>query len=310
MTKIRKNTKRRRSRYRGVLLPIRRKARYQKSATTYKDTLFRVLFAELARAIELVNALENTNYPMSVEAKLLELTDSLARRYNDSAIVIDDRLFVLTEHQSTINPNMPIRLLPNVTDILYSYYVDMKKIYGTKLVKIPTPKFYVLYNGKDALKSDVLKLSDAFIIEPGEFSMNLIIKVIDIRYENGDEILEKSPSLKGYSYLISLIHKYIRTDGMERDKAIHRAIERCIKENVLAGFLRENFWEVASMLNIEYNQEDEYQAIREEGLEEGILQGKIELYFTRFKFDIQQIADELKIGRDEVNTTLSNLGLV
>ena len=206
----------------------------------------------------------------------------------------------------------------------------MKKIYGKKLVKIPTPKFYVLYNGKEELKQDILRLSDAFELEADEYSMELTVRVIDVRYESGNKILEKSPSLKGYSYLVSLIHKYIRTDRMKRDKAIHTAIEQCINENVLAEFLRDNFQEVARMFNLEYNQKDEYDAIREdaleegmekgmemgmekgreEGVEKGVLQGKIELYFSELNYTVRQIADKMKLGEDEVSATLNKLGLV
>ena len=252
-----------------------RKERQQKSSTTYKDTFFKALFSESDRAIELVNALEGTNYPKDVDAELIKLEGSLARRFNDTSIVIENKLFVLTEHQSTINPNMPIRLLPNVTDILYSWYVDMKKIYGTKLVMIPAPKFYVLYNGKHDLKTDVLNLSDSFKLKAGDNSMELTVKIIDVRYESGNEILEKSPSLKGYSYLISLIHENIRS-GMNRDKAIHMAIIQCIRAGMLVDFLEDNFWEVAKMFNLEYNQKDEYDAIREDAFDEGLEKGREE----------------------------------
>ena len=84
------------------------------------------------------------------------------------------------------------------------------------------------------------------------------------------------------------------------------------------------------MFNLEYNQKDEYDAIREDafdeglekgmekgreeglekGMEKGKLQGKIELYFSEFNLTVRQIADKMKMGEDEVSATLSNLGLV
>ena len=39
-----------------------------------------------------------------------------------------------------------------------------RRIYGRQLVKIPTPRFFVFYNGRDMQpERQVLKLSDAFM---------------------------------------------------------------------------------------------------------------------------------------------------
>jgi len=77
----------------------------QKSGKVYKDTFFRKLLRDKGRAIEVCNALEGTNYPQNAKVEIIELENSLARRFNDSSIVIEDQLLVLTEHQSTINHN-------------------------------------------------------------------------------------------------------------------------------------------------------------------------------------------------------------
>jgi len=285
----------------------------QNSGATYKDTLFRSIFREERRAIELCNALEEKNYPYNSKVRVCNLENSLALRYNDSAIAVENELLVFSEQQSTINRNVPLRFLPYTTNTLFSWFVDTKEIYKGQQLKIPTPKFYVLYNGKEKLKSDVLKLSDAFAVEPGEFSMELTVKVIDIRYDSGSAILEKSPSLNGYAYLISLIEEFHRAKGLSRDKAIHQAIEQCIKESVLAEFLEEHFVEVARMLGWEYDQEVEHQAIMEEGEAKGEArgkaEGKIELYFTELGLTIKQIAEKMNLCEEDVSDTLNKLGL-
>ena len=56
-------------------------------------------------------------------------------------------MLVFGEHQSTVNPNMPLRCLLYVGRA-YEQLVDKKARYRTKLVKIPTPEFYTFYNGK------------------------------------------------------------------------------------------------------------------------------------------------------------------
>ena len=158
----------------------------------------------------------------------------------------------------------------------------------------------------------MLRLSDAFKVETGkltgEFSLELTVKVVDVKYDSGNKILEKSPSLNEYAYLISLVEKY-RAEGLTRDKAIYSAIERCISDGVLVEFLQENFREVAQMLGLEYSQELEYQALMEEGIEKGKIEGKIELYFSELGYSIKQIAEKMNIGEDDVNETLSRLGL-
>jgi hypothetical protein len=243
----------------------------QKSGNDVKDTLFRKLFSEKERAIELCNALECTNYQSDVNAMVCSLDDSLLRRYNDSAIAIENKLIVFSEHQSSLNPNMPIRMLSYVTDTYYSWFVKMKEIYKEQLFKIPTPKFYVLYNGEKELTQDVLRLSDAFELESGEFTLELTVKVLNVNFGSGCDALEKSPSLKGYSYLVELIRQHQKS-GLSRDKAIKPAIKQCIDENILAEFLQENFEEVANMLAREYRIEDEIEARVEEGLEKHIVE--------------------------------------
>jgi len=116
-----------------------------KSTNAVQDTLFRRLFSEKERAIELCNALEGTNYPPDVDAMVCDLNNSLVRRYNDAAVVIERKLLVFSEQQSSINPNMPLRFISYCADTYFSWFVDMQKVYQSTLYKIPTPKFYVLY---------------------------------------------------------------------------------------------------------------------------------------------------------------------
>ena len=247
----------------------------QKSTNVVKDTLFRTLFSEKERAIELCNALEGTNYPPDADAMICDLDNSLVRRYNDSALAVEKKLLVFSEQQSRINLNMPLRFLSYTADTLYSWFVDMKKIHQRKVFKIPTPKFYVLYNGTEKLEHDVLRLSDAFQVEGGEFSLELTAKVLNVNHGSGCEALEKSPSLGGYAYLVDLIRRY-QESGLSRDKSIKPAIQQCISEGILADFLTENFKEVADMLAYEYTFEDEFEANREEGKEIGIELGREE----------------------------------
>jgi hypothetical protein len=77
---------------------------------------------------------------------------------------------------------MPLRILPYISDTIYTQIIDSDSLYGKKLVKIPTPQFYILYNGTEPLDETVLKLSDSFRAEASEFSIELKVKIIDINY--------------------------------------------------------------------------------------------------------------------------------
>ena len=177
-------------------------------------------------------------------------------------------------YQCTLNPNMPLRFLPYITDTLYSWFVSTNEIYKSTLLKIPTPQFYVLYNGKEPLNYDVLRLSDSFKLKPSAASLELTVKVLNVNHGSGSEVFGKSVSLDGYAYLIAQIRN-LEGAGYTRDKAIKDGIKKCIDEGILADFLRENFEEVAAMLVWEYSQDAEFKALREEGDEKGRVEGEI-----------------------------------
>ena len=123
-----------------------------KSDIKYRNTLIRALFQDEKRAIELCNAVTGSDYPEGTKVELCDLDNSLVWRYNDLAFAIDDQLLFMIEHQSSISPNLPLRFLSYVTDILYSWFVKVDELYGKKLYQIPIPKCYVLYNGVEQLK--------------------------------------------------------------------------------------------------------------------------------------------------------------
>jgi len=102
-------------------------------------------------------------------------------RRNDIAFVVEDQLIVMCEHQSTVNPNMPLRLLRYVCDTLYPRFVNKDTLYSKYLTGIPAPKFAVLYNGTDKLNNNVLKLSDSFRVKD-QAMLELIVNLYDVNH--------------------------------------------------------------------------------------------------------------------------------
>jgi len=243
-----------------------------KSDIKYRNTLIRTLFQDRKRAIELCNAVTGSNYPEDTNVQICDLDSSLVWRYNDLAFAIDHQLLFMIEHQSTISPNLPLRFLSYLTDTIYSWFVKVDQLYGKKLYQIPAPKCYVLYNGTEPLKEKMLKLSDAFYINDEKVSLELIVEIIDVNHATRHDVLQKSESLAGYSYLIDQIRMNMQ-QGLTQDKAISVAIDSCIKQGVLSEFLQKHYAEVAKMINLQYNQEAEFEIIRQEAKEEGIGEG-------------------------------------
>lgn len=80
---------------------------------------------------------------------------------NDVSFVFDFCLN-LYEHQSTVNPNMPLRDLFYVSGVLQKI-IRKENLYASKTVRIPTPGFVVFYNGTEKYPAKkVLYLSDAY----------------------------------------------------------------------------------------------------------------------------------------------------
>ncbi len=205
---------------------------------------------------------------------------------------------LLAEHQSTINYNMALRMFIYGARELEKI-IDNNAIYKKNLLKIPTPEFIVFYNGADDLvykgkkvKEMPLKLSDAFEVKQKNLTVELIVKVIDIRYTKKHKIISRNSTLKDYSRFINEVEKN-RKEKTELNKAIKLAIDYCIKHDILRDFLEKNGSEVLNMLTFEYNEAEARQVEREEGFIEGREEGKKE---GIEKGKIEVAKNSLKIG--------------
>jgi len=133
----------------------------------FKNSVFTELFKGEDTLLELYNALSGSNYGIDTKIEINTLEGILnVYAMNDISFTIDDKIVFLVEHQSSINANLPVRLLMYIARV-YEKIIDRKAIYRQKLMKIPKPEFVVLYNGKDAFPDEkTLRLSDAFLEAP------------------------------------------------------------------------------------------------------------------------------------------------
>jgi predicted transposase/invertase (TIGR01784 family) len=241
----------------------------------YKNSVFSLLFGEPAILRELYSALRGVPLPDDLPVNINTLQDVLyMTQINDLSFEIGGKLVVLIEHQSTINPNMALRLLMYIGR-LYEKMVKNKRIYSSKKLAIPRPEFFVLYNGKEPYPNKaVLHLSDLFekIEIPGieeKTLLELEVQVININEGRNEGIVRKCRELNGYSAFIAKTREYEQELG-NLEAALKKAVEYCCQHDIIKEFLEKHAQEVMSMLMTEFNLDDAI-AVRIEETKEDIV---------------------------------------
>ncbi|MDR1246601.1 MAG: hypothetical protein LBK57_06170 [Clostridiales Family XIII bacterium] len=239
----------------------------------YKSSVFSSFFNDEKRLIEVYNAIEGKSYPQDSEVEINTLENALYMdRGNDISFLLDKKLVILIEHQSTLNKNMPLRLLIYIGR-LYEKILGNTNIYRSKLIGIPRPDFIVLYNGDDECPDkDVLKLSDAFEYVDIPDMLELTVNVYNINQGRNKEILQRSKSLGDYAAFIGRV-KENKTAGLEIGAAVEEALNYCISNGIMKEYLESHSSEVRNMLFTEFNMDDALRIRFEEGMETGIEKG-------------------------------------
>ena len=289
----------------------------------YKDSVFVDLFSEDEKAKEnflsLYNALHGTKLTAIEHLKNIRLDQVLYMAfYNDVSYLVDNKIIVLAEHQSTINPNMPLRCLEYISR-LYETLFESKEKYSRKLLKIPTPEFYVFYNGEEAYPCDkTLNLSEAFIERAAEINLELTVNVININRQKRHPVLENCKTMQEYSIFVETVRKWKEIDTQN---GFEKAVEECIENNILREYLKRKTKEVVNMLLAEYDYEtdiavqraEEREIAFAEGIEQGIEQGierGIEQGFSDGKYQNKlETARILKQLGDPVQKIMQATGL-
>lgn len=243
----------------------------------YKSDVFAMLMEDRENALELYNAVNHSDYadPGQVEICTLDKGVSLTVR-NDASFVLDMNLSIY-EHQSSVCPNMPVRSLIYFSSILGDR-IKESNIYGRKLVKIPTPRFAVFYNGDEEQPEQYdLKLSDAFARPVENPELELTCRVYNINFGKNRELLEKCTFLKEYMTFVDYVRQFLReSEYGELEHAIELAIDRCIGENVLREFLMKHRTEVVKVMRLDYTFDRQLMLERADSREEGREEGREE----------------------------------
>ena len=237
----------------------------------YKSRIFAMLFTDRNELLELYNAINGTSYddPHLLQINMLENAIYMSMQ-NDVSFIIEMWLN-LYEHQSTYSPNLPVRYLLYVADVYSDYTKDMN-LYGTRAVKLPTPKFVIFYNGQEEQPDrKELKLSELFATPDSEPSLELTAVMLNINKGHNKKLMETCRTLHDYAEYTARVREYAAM--MILDEAVERAITECINEGILADFLKKNRAEAKKVSIYEYDEERHMRQTREEGVEEGYTTG-------------------------------------
>lgn len=265
----------------------------------YKDRLFCLLFGSMEykeNIISLYNALNGTDYDADDIEQLTTIEDVIyIKMKNDVSLLIDGNM-TLWEQQSSYNPNMPVRGFMYFAS-LYESYIELngKNIYGSSLVRIPTPKYVVLYNGtKDTKPVMKLRLSDAFINPDTSGEFEWTATMYNINKGKNDSLLDKCRPLAEYMELINRIRK---NQGELAKDAVDAAVQSCIKDGILQDFLVKHRAEVIDVCLTEFNEERFVNDIKTEGMAQGYAKAIFSLV-QRGIISIDQGAQELETDTD------------
>lgn len=245
----------------------------------YKDSLFRMIFNNKKDLLDLYNAVNGTDYTNVDDLIIYTLEDAIYISYkNDVSFLLDD-ILNLYEHQSTLNPNMPVRGLLYFARS-YEAYIEQNHldIYSSVLQELPLPQYIVFYNGTtDEPERQQLELKDAFPVYPGkEPCLNCTVTMLNINYGHNRELMDRCQKLKEYALFIHYIRMNVK-NNLSLEDAIQVSIETCIDQHILEDFLIKNRAEVKMMVLSSFNQENHDRILKEaskkEGIEEGIKEG-------------------------------------
>ena len=232
----------------------------------YKSTVFSKLFGEdKENALSLYNAVNNSNYTNADDLVFTTLEDVVYMKMKNDVSFLFDKTLSLYEHQSTYNPNMPLRGFLYFADLYRQLIKDNERIYSKYIVKIPAPRYIVFYNGdkKDMPESvKELHLSDAFDmpVEQGKFEWTATL--ININTGMNPELLKKCKALGGYVTFVDKVRNYSKS--MSLTDAVDQAVDECVEDGVLEGFFNKHRREVRNMVVTEFDEEKFLKMVRAE----------------------------------------------
>ena len=269
-----------------------------------KDRVFKFLFgspANKAWTLALYNAINGSSYdnPDDIEFNTIEDAVYLGMKNDVSFIIIDE--MNLWEHQSTFNPNMPMRFFLYAAK-LYDKYIAGSDYYqySSVLQPAPCPKCVCFYNGTaQQPEHQVLRLSDAF---GGEGDIEVLVIMLNINYGKNKALMQACAPLNEYAWLVETIRRYQR-ELKNLEAAVDAALDGMPDEFMIKKFLLLNRAEVKGMFLTEYDQEKVLsQAVNED-------RRRVAADMLKKNLPLSLIADISKLSEDVIRAIADKLGV-
>lgn len=243
----------------------------------YKDRVFRDLFGAEERKenlLSLYNALNGTDYQNPDDLEITTIEDAIYMGMKNDVSCIIDNCLSLFEHQSTYNPNMPLRGLLYFGKLYDKFtQVNKKNIYSSRLIQISAPQYYIFYNGKQELPDRmVLRLSDAFEVPPRDGEFEWTATMLNINAGKNKKLMAHCQVLQEYALFVDIVRQEAK-ETKDIAAAVTKAVDICISRGILKDYLLERKSEVIDMVITEYDEKKTMAAIAREEFEEGRAEG-------------------------------------
>ena len=268
----------------------------------FKDGMFRTLFNDKEKMLELYNAVSDEQMGKEaiddIETLTIETPLYIGSR-KDLAFLIDGKSMFFCEQQSTRSGNMALRLssyFGKTLDMMFG-----SEIYGTRKLMMAPPSFFVLIFGdKDTPELQVEPLSKHYTEKPPKNSMELVVNVYNICYSEDNKILKRSKTLREYSMFISFVNEYLDRE-MSLEEAVASSVKRAKEEGILVDFLNKYATEVEGMLT-GITVEEYGMVMKKEGFEDGKAAEKREIAkaLKDKGVDIEIIAETSGLSVEEI----------
>lgn len=249
----------------------------------HKDRLFRLVFEDKRDLLILYNAIRGTNYQDTEDLEVTTMDDILYMGIKNDLSFLIDSVMNLYEHQSTDNPNMPLRGLEYFARLYKSYVKKIgANLYGSRRIALPYPQYLIFYNGtREQPDRSVLRLSDSYMLpkehkgilqEPG---VECTAVMLNINSGKNGALMERSKRLSDYAEFVACVRR-LSEGGRVTEEIMDLAIEECIADGILEDILTKHRGEVREMFSdfdAEEYVKNERRYAFEDGVSEGIRQG-------------------------------------
>ena len=278
----------------------------------YKDRVFKFIFGNPENkewTLSLYNAVNGSNYrnPDDIQFNTIEDAVYMSMKNDVSFIILDE--MNLWEHQSSFNPNMPMRFLTYGTQ-LYEKYTATSGYYkfSRKLQRLPKPHCICFYNGtEEQPEQQVLKLSDAF---GGEGDIEVKVKMLNVNYGKNRELMETCQPLREYAWLVDRVREHQRV-LQNLEAAVDASIDEMPDSFVIRTLIEAHRAGVKKMFLTEYDEEKMKEQERKEAFADGVAEAneRVATDMLKKKYPLDAIKDISRLSEAHIRQLAKSLGV-